>query len=394
MTYLCGPQFERLLTSDKVTFAPLTGQDDPGAISWAAKRASVAPGPEQLAYDLKHVFFDAIPGQHRALQELLAVQPDLVLLADTNFLGPWATRLGGPGHPLRRWISVGISPVYAPSDDTTPFGPVPVPTGGDPAAANRAAFAQILESLGDTQSYLETVLGDLAVTDPVPEFFYGAYSLPDRLAQLSVPEFEFPRSDTPGTLAYIGLLPVRSPAGWREPDWWADLDGPRPVVVVTQGTLANNDLAELIAPTLTALADEEVLVVAALGPGAGKLSIPVPPNARVQEYVPFDRLLPRADLLVTNGGFGATQHALAAGIPVVVAGASEDKPAVAARIAFHQVGANLGTATPTADAVRTAVLSVLSDPGTRQRSRDLAGVYDTYAALDLVEAMIDPDGHH
>jgi len=34
------------------------------------------------------------------------------------------------------------------------------------------------------------------------------------------------------------------------PDWWSDLDGGRPVVHVTQGTIANGDLDRLIGPTL------------------------------------------------------------------------------------------------------------------------------------------------
>jgi hypothetical protein len=38
-----------------------------------------------------------------------------------------------------------------------------------------------------------------------------------------------------------------------------------PVVLVTQGTLANNDLTELIEPTLRALEHEDVFVIAATG---------------------------------------------------------------------------------------------------------------------------------
>lgn len=39
----------------------------------------------------------------------------------------------------------------------------------------------------------------------------------------------------------------------------------RPVVHVTQGTIANKDFGQLIAPTLRALADEDVLVVVSTG---------------------------------------------------------------------------------------------------------------------------------
>lgn len=53
------------------------------------------------------------------------------------------------------------------------------------------------------------------------------------------------------------------------------------------------------------------------------------PRKRVQARV----FLPRADVVVTTGRVGATQQVLAAGVPVVVAGATDDKPFVAACIA-------------------------------------------------------------
>lgn len=53
---------------------------------------------------------------------------------------------------------------------------------------------------------------------------------------------------------------------------------------------------------------------------------------------------------LTPGVFGGTQQALAAGVPVIVAGVTEDKPAVAARIAHHGLGIDLHTATPSPEA--------------------------------------------
>ena len=62
------------------------------------------------------------------------------------------------------------------------------------------------------------------------------------------------------TLHFVGPL---SATGSQAPlpDWWSDLDGTRPVIHVTQGTVANTDYGQVIAPTLAALADEDVLVV-------------------------------------------------------------------------------------------------------------------------------------
>lgn len=159
-----------------------------------------------------------------------------------------------------------------------------------------------------------------------------------------MPESEFYRGDVPDSLHFVGVLPVQGPASWTEPAWWGELAGDRPVVV-NQGILANHDLSALVEPTL---ADEDVLVVAALGRDAALIG-PTPANARVEPCIPFDRLPSHADVFVTNGGFGATQHALAGSTPVVIASDTEDEPAVAARVALHGVGLDLKGSRPVPD---------------------------------------------
>ena len=93
-------------------------------------------------------------------------------------------------------------------------------------------------------------------------------------------------------------------------------------------------------------------------------------NTYVAEYIPHDVLLPKVDVMVTNGGYGAVQRALSMGVPLVVAGNTEDKPEVAARVAWTGAGINLRTGTPTAGAVRAAVREVLNDRRYLRRARD------------------------
>ena len=50
-------------------------------------------------------------------------------------------------------------------------------------------------------------------------------------------------------------------------------------------------------------------------------------------------LLPKTDVFLTNGGYGGVQLALRHGLPIVVTGGQEDKPEVAARVAWAGVGA-------------------------------------------------------
>src|SRR6201987_6369196 len=147
--------------------------------------------------------------------------------------------------------------------------------------------------------------------------FHSVVELADAYLQLSVPSFEFPR-EMPASVHFVGTPPI-IPGQVPLPPWADELDGSRKVVLVTQGTVANHNFGLLVAPTLAALANEpDVLVVATAGgrpidavPGA------IPSNARVASFLPFEWLLPRVDVLVTNGGYGSVNQAKSLGIPFV-----------------------------------------------------------------------------
>jgi UDP:flavonoid glycosyltransferase YjiC (YdhE family) len=156
------------------------------------------------------------------------------------------------------------------------------------------------------------------------------------------------------------------------PDWWSDLDGTRPVVHVTQGTIANFDYRQAIAPTLEALVDENVLVVVSTGGRPLNTLPPLPENARAATFLPYDELLPRTAVYVTNGGYGGVQYALRYGVPIVATGGKEDKPEVGARVAWSGVGRRLRTERPSPRALRRDILAVLNQPHYRDASRRIA----------------------
>jgi UDP:flavonoid glycosyltransferase YjiC (YdhE family) len=173
----------------------------------------------------------------------------------------------------------------------------------------------------------------------------------------------------PDSIRFVGpLLPPPS-TDFRPPLWWDDVKKAGSIVLVTQGTLANDDLGQLVGPTLTALANEDMTVIASTGgPPVESIPVALPPNARAATFLPFDRLLPKVSVMVTNGGYGAVNYALSLGVPLVVAGDSEEKPEIAARVAWAGAGINLGTGRPSASQIREAVRAVLTKPQYRKRA--------------------------
>ncbi len=152
-----------------------------------------------------------------------------------------------------------------------------------------------------------------------------------------------------------------------------DLDGSRTIVHVTQGTIANRDYRQVIAPTLEALAgDDDILIVASTGGRPLDTLPPLPPNARAAQYLPYDQLLPLTGVYVTNGGYGGVQYALRYGVPIVTSSGQEDKPEVAGRVSWSGVGRRIRSATPTPAAVGKAVRTVLDDPRYRDRAQHVS----------------------
>ena len=116
---------------------------------------------------------------------------------------------------------------------------------------------------------------------------------------------------------------------------------------------------------------------------------PLPGNTRVVPYVRFDRLLPHVDVMITNGGFGGTQAALAHGVQLVAAGVTQDKREINARIDWAGAGANLHTQRPSPEQVRDGARRVLAEPSYRQRAQQLA---DEYRRYDAPVRAADPAG--
>lgn len=343
-------------------------------------------GLTQLKFDLEHFFIKAAVGNAKDLLSLLEQVPADGIVADSFFIAAaWVhEREGIP------WAQLGISALTLPSRDTAPFGlglkPDASPLG---RLRNRVlyellqtvVFRSLYTCVNEARSQVSLGSTNTLLFDILSPYLYLAGT---------VPGFEYPRSDLPPQVHFIGpLLPETTP-NFTPPPWWNDLDQELPVIHVTQGTVAT-DPEDLIIPTLQALKDESVLVVVTLGvsSAADFGAFPLPKNVRVGPFIPHQFLLPYVDVMVTNGGYNGVQMALAHGIPLVAAGKSEDKSEICARIAWRGVGVDLKTKTPKPDQVRQAVRQVLSDSLYRQHAKQLRTEIAQYHAAEQASTLLE-----
>ncbi|HEY8912610.1 nucleotide disphospho-sugar-binding domain-containing protein [Lacisediminihabitans sp.] len=383
---LTGSRFADQVTSLGIEFRALSGLadfDDRDLDSHLPDRAKYR-GFAQIQYDIQTMFVNTIPAQFAAVRAILEADAPDAILVDSAFVGAAPLLLDGAAvRPAV--LGVGVVPLSQSSRDVAPYGMGLAPSSSALGRLRNRGLNLLAAKVlfRKTQRSAERIFAAIG-GPPLEQFIMDVSGAYDRFLQLNAREFEYPRSDLAANTSFVGpVLPL--PAKMPMPDWWGELDGSRPVVHVTQGTIDNHDLTRLIRPTVEGLADSDVIVVVSTGGRPINDVGPVAPNVRLAEFLPYDLLLPLTDVYVTNGGFGGVQYALSHGVPMVVAGDTEDKPEVAARVSWSGTGINLRTGKPTAEAVRNAAHRVLAEPQFRGRAAEMAEAIAGYSALTSVE---------
>jgi len=247
--------------------------------------------------------------------------------------------------------------------------------------------------LRPAQRYLSRAIRRLTGHElPCP--FFEMPGLGDALIHLGVESFEYPRPRPRTKLIFAGPLPSTN-VGGEIPSWGVDLEGRR-VVHVTQGSVANADLTELIIPTIRALEGSDALVVITGGgrPAADVASElathlgAVPGNVRVSTFLDYEWLFPRIDLFITNGGYGGVNEALRHGVPVIVVGNTEEKPEVAARVEWSRVGVRVRAGRPDAEEIRRSIDTVVGDSRYRTRAIKMSQEIAQARGVDAIEEFV------
>jgi MGT family glycosyltransferase len=349
-------------------------------------------GIAQLRWDIRNIFVEFMPGALRDLCVELEREPADVIVGDSAAAAPEAVH----ARYDIAWAVYGISVLTMSSRDTAPFGLALPPSRTSwgrlrNRVLNKVVDRVIFGAANQHNAKLRRRLNLPPLGKSIMDFARDA----NLYLQGSVPSFEYPRTDMPANVEFIGAPVPQAPEGWTPPAWWKELDHHR-VVLVTQGTI-NNDYDQLIRPAIRALADEGVLVVVTTGskPPQALGIDPLPPNVIVEQYIPYSELMPKVDLLVTNGGYGSIQIALSHGVPVVAIGKTEEKPEIANRVEWSGVGVGVKALIPTETQIREAVRRVLNDMTYRARANaigyEMSGLDAGSRGADLLEQLAGSD---
>jgi MGT family glycosyltransferase len=349
-------------------------------------------GMRQLVANIQQIFIGTAAAQLRDLERAWDDRPWDILVAESTSVGAMlaAERLPAP------WVTIGITPLTIPASDRPPSGLRLTPGTGTLGHVRDAALRSAL-ALGVrvAQRAYDAERAHAGLPAAATRFDAASYSTRLTLAS-GVPALDFAPLTRPDWVEFVGRIAPVPSAERPLPAWWPELErSGRPVILVTQGTF-NTDPTDLIRPALQALDGEDAIVVATTGNVGVVFDFPLPPNARVSQFIPFERLLPLTSVMITNGGWGGTLAGLAAGVPLIVAGGDLDKPEVAARVAYSGAGVDLRTGRPSRAAIARAYGRVVTEPGFRAAAGRIAAELARHdgarEVADRLEAVVAASG--
>ena len=305
-------------------------------------------------------------------------RPDAVVV-DINSWGALAAAeaWGGP------WAAFCPYPLAISSRDAPPFGPGFPPARG-PLGRLRDVVARplVLGTLERAMVPKNNVVRSRLGLAPVANVD-AMFRRPPLLLYLTAEPFEYPRHDWPDNVVMVG--PCEWEPASEAPAWLDEVTAP--IVLVTTSSEFQGD-GRLIQAALDGLADEPVFVVATL-PAGDPLSFRVPPNARVERFLPHGPILDRAVCAITHGGMGATQKALARGVPVCAVPFGRDQPEVARRVEVAHAGTRLPAGRLTPERLRDKVREAMGfTEGAGRVAAAFKAAGGASAAADAIERRL------
>jgi UDP:flavonoid glycosyltransferase YjiC (YdhE family) len=341
----------------------------------------------KLKFDMIHAFILRGPEFYSDLQEIHKSFPFELMIADCAFTGiPFVK--DKMNIPV---VSIGVFPLVETSKDLPPSG-----LGMTPSKSRFGRIKQnVLRLLADRVLFAEPnkvmrkVLDEYNIPHNGENIFNLMVKKSTIFLQSGTPGFEYKRSDLGKNIRYIGsLLPFREDK--KHAPWFdARLNLYDKIILVTQGTV-ERDVTKIIEPTLEAFKDSSYLVIATTGGSKTKeLQDKFPQkNIIIEDFVPFDDVMPYADVYITNGGYGGVMLGIEHELPLVVAGVHEGKNEINARVGYFNLGVNLKTEKPKAEQIKNAVEQVLRNEVYKQNVKDLGEEFHRYHPAQLTAAYV------
>lgn len=331
----------------------------------------------KLRFDMIHAFILRSPEYYEDILEIRQEFPFELMIADITF-GAIPFVKEKMNIPV---ISVSVVPLPETSRDLPPSGLGLTPSYSFLGRLKQKALRFVADTLLFAQPtrVMRRILAEHGIDAGKANIFDLLIQKSTLVLQSGTPGFEYYRSDLSPHVHFAGPLLPYTQKKTGQPWYHEKLRRFDKVVLVTQGTV-EKDTEKLIVPTLEAFRNTDTLVIVTTGGSqTAELRENYPQdNFLIEDFIPFNEVMPYADVYVSNGGYGGVLLSIENGLPMVVAGVHEGKNEINARVGYFGLGVNLRTERPSAASLRKAVDEVLNNEGYAQRVRKLAEEFSRY----------------
>jgi UDP:flavonoid glycosyltransferase YjiC (YdhE family) len=341
---------------------------------------------KRLNFDLEHAFIRRAPEFFADVTEINTSFPFDIMIADVMF-----TAIPLVSQVLKKpVISIGVMPLIETSKDLGPAGLGMTPSTTRLGRWKQDYFRWLTDNVLFAKAHklfsdILSVYG-LHVKGNTMDYLIRSSTF---MLQSGTPGFEYKRSDLGKNIRFIGpLLPL---AKGRLPQTELREKSRRynRTILVTQGTI-EKDPEKLIVPVIEAYKGTRTLVIVTTGGSKTReLRDRFPyTNLVIEDYIPFEHVLPFTNVFITNGGYGGVMLGIKHGVPMVVGGVHEGKLEITARVGYFKLGIDLKTETPDAIEVKAAVEMITRHPKYKLNVMTLAAEFSKYDTLRLVAGYV------
>jgi len=168
--------------------------------------------------------------------------------------------------------------------------------------------------------------------------------------------------------------------------------GERRLVYVSLGTVNNADRA-FFQTCIEALTDRDAFVIITTGKAIAPDTFgALPENIAVYDWVPQIDVLKRADLFISHSGMNSVHDALYLGVPLLLVPQQAEQTFTAKRVVELGAGLMLKRHQVTAEALKTHVHRLLSEPGFHAAAQQIGATLREAGgmprAVDEIEALL------
>ena len=378
---------ERTVAPDVTRFfevGPDVGPDSKDRPEWA--RFGELRGRRRMAFAIREILF---PLAETASRELMVVidsfKPDVLVFDFMTFASsivaemsglPWATTTPVPGMLMGK--------------EAHPFGMALPWSNNRLRRMASPLFWRLANAVMSLQydGQFNAVRSRFGLP-PVRSAFFTSGVSPYLVLAFAPKEVEYPRAAWPPAVHFIGPgISIGSAHARMEP-WLKALPSSRPLVYATLGTSPNAHHLAYLERLRAAVADLDADVVVTVGTGS---RLPASSgNVRIESWVPNGLIIPKARIVMHQGGSSSMYETLAHGKPAVVTPFEDGQDENAQRLCWVGAGTMVNPYRVSVRRLRAAIDTVLTSAGMRERASALARSLRKYDAgrtgADLLERL-------